>query len=418
MRKQFVKLSSLLLVSVLLFGMIACKKDDEKVAFVLSSLKADAIDLNLATPATNVPIDPTIVAGFSVDVNAATVTSATVTLVSQYDSKVVELTLTTVGASITIVPKTTLGSGSVYTLSFIGVASTDGQSIGTVVRTFTTEGAFAPDGPIAYWNFENNANDQMGKFNPIAGGIIDISYVASYKGIAGQAASFNGTTSLIQIANGNLLDSCNDFSLVFWVKGDSTKHAQFVMGLAGWFGFQFEMNFSADDNKGMCKLAAQYRYADNTSGSEDLWFNGNGSTNANGGWQGWTFCKDLWAGGGKVNDYIADKWAFVTCVYDATSKIGTLYLNGEKMKAQDFNLWPVGDPKTTVTGLKYNGAPGNKNFVFGFIQDMNDPTIADAWAQYSDPNNNHFKGLLDDVRIYHRPLSQEEITMMYNSAKP
>jgi hypothetical protein len=190
------------------------------------------------------------------------------------------------------------------------------------------------------------------------------------------------------------------------------------MGLAGWYGFQFEINQSSDDNKGMCKLAAQYRFADNTSGSEDLWFNGNGSTGANGGWQGWTFCKDLWTAGTDVNDYLSDKWAFITAVYDATSKVGTLYINGEKMKAQDFNLWPTGDAKTTVTGLKYNGATGNNTFVFGFIQDFDNPTIADSWAAYSDPNNNHFKGLLDDVRFYHKALSVTDIEAMYNSAKP
>jgi len=417
MKKQIVKISSLLLVAVLLIGMISCKKKDETVTFALSSLKAGSVDMNLATPATTVPINPTIEAGFTVAVNSVSVTAATVTLIGQYGNKSIEVTLTTAGTAVSIVPKTTLGNGSVYTLTFNGVMSTDGQSLGTVVRTFTTEGAFAPDGPIAYWNFENNANDQVGSFNPTSAGIIDLTYVASFKSIAGQAASFNGTTTLIEIPNGDLLDSTNDFSIAFWIKADSTKHGQFVMGLAGWYGFQFEINHTGNGGLGECKLAAQYRFADNTSGSEDLWFNGSGSYNGNGGWQGWTFCKDL-TGSGGVNAILADKWAFVTCVYDATAKTGTMYLNSEKMKAQDFNLWPAGDPKLTVTGLKYNGKPGNNTFVFGFIQDKLDPTIMDDWAKYDNPDNNHFKGLLDDVRIYHRPLTAEEITMMYNSAKP
>jgi hypothetical protein len=418
MKKQIVKLSSLLLVSILLFGMMACKKKDTVVTFALASLKAGSVDMNLATPATTVPISPTIVADFSVGVNPVTVTAATVTLIGQYGNKTIDLTLTTLNGTITIVPKTILGNGSVYTLTFNGVGATDGQSLGSVVRSFTTEGSFAPDGPIAYWNFENNANDQMGTFNPITGGVIDITYVTSFTAVAGMAASFNGTTSLIEIPNGNYLDSCSDFSISFWIYSDSTKHDQFCLGLAGWYGFQFEINHADDNNKGWCKLAAQYKFANGLSGSEDLWFNGDGKTGANGGWQGWTFCKDLKTGGSSVNAIIADKWAFVTCVYEAATKIGTLYLNGEKMKAQDFNLWPAGDAKLTVVGLRYNGTPGNKNFVFGFIQDKTDPSIPDAWAQYSDPANNHFKGLLDEVRIYHRPLTPTEITMMYNSAKP
>ncbi|MEI6900259.1 MAG: LamG-like jellyroll fold domain-containing protein, partial [Bacteroidota bacterium] len=337
--------------------------------------------------------------------------------VSQLGAKTVELTLTTAGSTITIVPKNVLGTGNGYTLTINGIMATDGQMLGSIVRNFTTEGAFAPEGPVAYWNFENNANDVMGNFNPVAGGAINITYVDSYKAMAGKAASFNGSTSLIEIPNGQRLDSTDSFTLAFWVKADSTKRGQFVMGLAGWYGFQFEINHGGNGGLGECKMAAQYRYADNTSGSEDLWFNGSGSYNGNGGWQGWTFCKDL-TGSGGVNSILADKWAFVTCVYDAATKLGTMYLNGEKMKAQDFNLWPAGDAKLGVTGLKYNGAVGNNTFVFGFIQDRVNPTIADDWAKYENPANNHFKGLLDDVRIYHRSLTLDEITMMYNSAKP
>jgi hypothetical protein len=417
MKKTIFRLSSLLFTAAFLMIVISCSKN-ETVTFSLSSLKAGDIDLNLSTPATGVPTNPTIIAGFTVNVDAASVTATTVTLLSQIDSKTVELTLTTSGSAITIVPKTILGTGSVYTLTITGIKSTDNQVLTSVVRSFTTEGAYAPGDPIAYWNFENNANDVMGTFNPMTGGIIDITYVDSYKSIAGKAASFNGTTSLIRIPNGNLLDSTADFSLAFWVKSDSSHHGQFVMGLAGWYGFQFEIEHGDDNNKGWCKLAAQYRYADNTSGSEDLWFNGDGKTKDNGGWQGWTFCKDLKDNGSNVNAYIADKWCFVTCVYDATSKVGTLYLNGEKMKAQDFNLWPAGDPKLTVTGLKYNGAAGNNTFVFGFIQDFAAPTIPDDWANYNITTNNHFKGLLDDVRIYHRPLTPTEIAAMYASAQP
>ena len=187
------------------------------------------------------------------------------------------------------------------------------------------------------------------------------------------------------------------------------------MGLAAWYGFQFEI---AGDYSS-CKLAAQYNYGDGTSGSEDLWFNGaaTNSTKDNGGWQGWTFCKDLTNSGG-VKALFANKWAYITCVYNSSTKVGTMYINGEKMKSQDFNLWPAGDKKLGVTGLKFAGNATNNAFVFGFIQDKTDPTITDSWAAYSDPANNHFKGMLDDVRIFHKPLTDTEIQLMYNSEKP
>ena len=92
-----------------------------------------------------------------------------------------------------------------------------------------------------------------------------------------------------------------DFTLAFWAKEDSSQHDQFVMGLAAWFGFQFEINndFGAS-NAGECKLAAQYSNVSDTSHSQDLWFNGaaTNSTKDNGGWKGWTYCNDLTGSGG------------------------------------------------------------------------------------------------------------------------
>jgi hypothetical protein len=41
----------------------------------------------------------------------------------------------------------------------------------------------------------------------------------------------------------------------------------------------------------------------------------------------------------------------------ATSKVATLYFNGEKMKTMDFNAWPEGEAKQGVVGLKYEGDP-------------------------------------------------------------
>ena len=93
-----------------------------------------------------------------------------------------------------------------------------------------------------------------------------------------------------------------------------------------------------------------------------------------------------------------------------------MYINGQKMKEQDFNLYPV--PLLNATGLKFAGNAANNSFVFGFIQDKVSPTIPDSWADYSNPANGHFKGLLDDVAIYHSVLTPALITLMYNSGKP
>jgi len=412
MRKQIVTLNVVLLALVMLIGVMGCKKkSDSPTAFGLSSLMSGTIDMNGATSPTNIPTNPTITASFSIAVNPSTVLNNAITLVRSYDGASIGMTVTVTGSTLTIVPTAGLGNGALYTLTFTSaIYSTDGQPLPAQKRTFTTIGTFIPDGMVAYYTFENSAADIMNHYNPSANGVIDLTYAPSYSIAAGQAAQFNGTTTLIEIPKGDSLMLTNDFTLAFWVKADSSKHGQFVMGIAGWYGFQFEI---ASDFT-WCKLAAQYECG-TTSASQDLWFPGDGQTKDNGGWKGWTYCQDLRTSGG-VPFLISNKWANIVCRFTSSTKIATMYINGTKMKEQDYNLYDA--PMTTATGLVYNGATGNNTFVFGFIQDKSNPTIPDSWADYTIPTNSHFKGLLDNVKVFHKSLTEQEIQLMYNSEKP
>ncbi|TAL65043.1 MAG: hypothetical protein EPN88_10105 [Bacteroidetes bacterium] len=416
--KRKILIPSVLMMMATVFITDSCKKD-EPVPLNLGTLMAGTIDLNAAIAPTNVPVNPTITATFTTEIDVATATSSNITLTEDYDAVSIPLTISASGKVVTITPVSNLANGALYKLAITtGLKASNGQKLTAIDRSFTTEGSFLPI-PVAYWTFSGNANDQTGTYNALAGGVTDITYVTGRNTTSGQAASFNGTTSLIQIPNGNVLENSSDFSLSFWIKVDTTaKRNQFVMGLAGWFGFQFEINSNVyGAQKGQCKLAAQYSISDGTTASQDLWFDGSGSTKDNGGWQGWTFCKDLNSGAGTgVNGLLAQQWAHVVCTYNHSTKIGTIYINGEKMKAQDFNLYPV--PLLNATGLKFAGNAANNSLVFGFIQDKVSPTILDGWADYSVPGNNHFKGLLDDVAIFHIALPPAVITLMYNSGKP
>ncbi len=404
-----------------------CKKSSP-APIDLGTLMVGTIDLNAASAPTNVPVNPVITATFTTEVDATTATASNITLTEDFDNVSIPLTISVAGKVVTITPTADLANGALYKLAITaGLKATDGEILTALTRSFTTVGSFLPAGVVAYWNFDGNTNDQTGVYNALSGGVTDITYVTGRNAASGQAASFNGTTSLIEIPNGDVLENTSDFSISFWMKDDTTggtptKHDQFVLGLAGWYGFQFEYNsniYGTGDNAqiGQCKLAAQYSISDGTSASQDLWLDGLGATKDNGGWQGWTFSKNLVAGGGTgVNGLLAQQWAHVVCTYDHSTKIGTMYINGQEMKAQDFNLYPV--PLLNATGLKFAGNAGNNSFVFGFIQDKVDPTIPDSWADYTNPANGHFHGLLDDVAIYHSVLTPALITLIYNSGKP
>ena len=281
-------------------------------------------------------------------------------------------------------------------------------------RSFTTIGTFVPAGQIAHWGFEDNANDDVGTYNPSATGVVDITYVDSRNAAAGKAASFNGTTSIIEIPNGDLLIDTDDFTISFWVKTNSADKTSghFVIGLGAFYGIQFEI-FGAYDG---AKFAIQYELEDGSTTAEDMWFPANAQDNTNGGWQGWDYAKAITSD--EMIALLKDTWLHVVYIYNSAEKQGILYYNGEKMKSFDFDLWPDGDPKRTVVGLKYGGVEPDvvNELAFGFIQSRAG-TMWDneTWGGYDFPEANHFKGLLDDIRIYNSIMTAQEVSMMYAS---
>lgn len=415
MKRKLAFLTVLLATLVVSTVFVACDKDDDPVELTLKTLVAGDIDMNGATSPSNIPANPTIVATFSTAVDAATAVAANIKLTQDYDDANIALTITVSGSTVTIVPQSELGGGALYLLEFTaGLKSTEGKFLTALRRSFTTVGTFVPAGVIAYWPFNDDANDAVGAYDPATAGVLDVTYTAGRSTAAGNAATFNGTSSLIEVPNGDDLMNTTDFTISFWVKTNSADktNGHFVMGLAGWFGFQYEI-FGGYDG---AKFAYQYNIADTMSASEDMWFPSLATDNTNGGWMGWTYAKSLTAD--EMMAKLKDAWLHVTYTYEANLKVGTLYYNGEKMKSFDFNLWPDGDAKRGVIGLKYAGAELGNKLAFGFIQARDNRTIGDEWADPTISTNNHFKGQLDDVRIFHKPLTATEISLMYNSEKP
>jgi hypothetical protein len=408
---------SLLLVMVIAITLTNCGNDDDPAALSLSSLTAGSIDLNGATSPNNVPTDASITATFSSNVDAETATESNITLTRDYDDAMMPLDIDVSGSTVTITPVDELGSGTLYILKFSGLESTSGGAMsGVIERNFTTAGAFSPAGVVAHFTFENSTNDVVGDYDPTVDDVVNITYVDSRSAAAGKAASFDGDASIIEVPNADDFMSYGDFAVSFWVKADGTKAGHFVFGLGAWKGFQFELASAWD----AAKAAIQYEQGDGTMDSEDSWFPGNGQTKDNGGWQGWTFHKDVTASGGVGETYFKSKWAHVVITYNAASKINTMYINGEKVKEHDFNLWPTDSKKKTVVGVGYagNDAPGNE-MAFGFIQARENRIITDTWADYAHADaTNHFKGQLDDFRVFNHSLTSTEVLLMYNSEKP
>lgn len=415
------KQSTLALFGAILIAttmLASCKKDSGPKALNVVSILAGTIDLNGAVSPTNVPTNATITVEFSTRVNPTTATAANIRVVQDYDNAVVPITITVDGNKVNITPTSRFGGGTLHRLTITaGLLSVENQPLTELSRTFTTAGNFLPSGIVAHWTFEDSANDVVGPYDPATSGVVGITYVASKNTKLGKAANFNGTTSIIEVPNGNVLMTVPNFTISFWVKAQSAGQegkGHFVMGLGAFYGFQFEI-FGGYDG---AKFAIRYGLADGTTTAEDMWFPSLATDATNGGWQGWDFARSLTAD--QMMAKLKDNWLHVTYTYNQSTRTGTLYYDGEKMKSFSFNLWPAGDAKRTVTGMKYGGtAPEVVNeLAFGFIQSRagtlwdNEP-----WGGYDFASANHFRGQLDDIKIYHKVLTPAEITLMYNSER-
>ncbi len=382
-------------------------------------------DLNGAATATDIALNSVITISFDRDLDASTVNGAAVSISS--DDGEVSSSVSSSGSTITIDPDVDMIRGTTYTLNLSGsLKSSEGGSFFATSRTFRTEGR-APvivpnvDNQIAYFNFDNNTDDAVGSFNP--DNVVSVTFGEDRFGQGNSTATFDGDESIIEIPNGDQLMASDDFTLSFWMKTNSVGHVNqdgnpssyFVMGLGAFFGFQFEIpaNFSS------CKLAMSYLLENGDEVSEDLWFNGSGEDKDNGGWQGWDFVANL-GGESGMQELLQDKWVNIICTYNADEKQGLMFINGELMKSQDFDLWPDEAPKRTVTGVHYRGVETDVEpiLAIGFIKSIDSPMWADTpWGDYAKPTSHHFKGDLDDIRIFDTSFSAEDAATLYNSEK-
>jgi hypothetical protein len=414
----------------------ACSDDEGSSSFTLTSLEAGAIDLNGATAAVDVPVNAVIVATFSKDVDETTTDA--ISLTRDFDDEDVPLTISVDGNEVTITPTDDLSGGAQFVLDVAGLESTDGKALTALSRSFTTAGFFVPEDQIAYWNFNDNTDDQVGAYDSDVE--IALTYANGRSTEAGKAGVFNGTTSIVEVPNGDDLITTDALTISFWIDLDTASvtatggyKGHFVMGVGAFNGLQFEV----DRNENWVKFATQNAIPTGTKGS-DMFFNADGTTQAtiaadNAGMDNATTL-DANFGKAGVRERM-NSWAHVVFTYDNASGVRSLYINGVLVMSQDFddltaaNGAGVGEQEflleTGMTFIPTAIAPGQPDYYdnkwsFGFWTSSAStfPSWGADCCQYSGVNNNHFKGMLDDVRFFHRAITADEVELMYNSEKP
>lgn len=433
------KTSKLLSSVLFLGGMIAftgCGKDDSgPAALTIVSIEASGtdlvtgnpvdLDLNGAAVASDVPVDVVVKVTFDRVLDATTATSANfsigdATLSVSADAEVVTITSTD-----------DLAKGTDYTITVTGVKAADGGIMNEVSRSFKTGGRKAVVAPAeasqsAFWNFDGNAIDQTGNYATSAE--IAVTYGVDRFGFAESAVVFDGDATLIEVADADQMMASNDYTMSWWMKTNSEGHVnengdpsgQFVFGLGAYFGFRLEIPSGYNNISLTHRWEIDNGVDDPTFRNEGFSFNGDGVYNETGGWKGHTFEADLTETGG-LEALIKDRWVHTVFTYNATTKVGSIYMDGQLMKSQDFNLYGETHPQQNCVGWGYGGEIPTvyPELAFGFVQSRAG-TLWDSepWGNYDVPTSNHYKGMLDDYRIFSAAYSADDVLQLYNDEKP
>ena len=217
---------------------------------------------------------------------------------------------------------------------------------------------------IAHWKLDET----------VAGPVVDTHGVNSganqgavigQPGMVGTAYEFNGTSNYVSVPCMNP----PELTLSAWLyrSGIDSTHADAI-----WGGWEWNSNVQLQEGYDV-------RFAPDSSALEfDL------VTQNSNGVRNWNVC---YTAGVSLN-----QWHYVAVTYDAASGVQTIYLDG--VAAQTV-YQPAGNTIVPVTGYPFA-----------------------MYLGYSTTNNGYFDGLIDDVKVFDRPLSAVEIAQQYPTFFP
>jgi hypothetical protein len=214
------------------------------------------------------------------------------------------------------------------------------------------------NGLVGWWPFNGNANDESGNGNngiPMNGAVLSTDRFAS----TNAAYSFDGVNGYIEILNSSSLNSSTQaITISTWFKINNW----FNVNNWGWFPIMSKSNLSSS-------------YGNYRSG---LYLN---ATNLKG-----FYCT---FNSGQIGDTVnlqLNTWNQIVYSIDDTNNLGKIYLNGILLKqgVTSYTGWSTTNTLPLILGL-------------------DNPGIAD-----------YANGSLDDIGIWSRALTQQEITDLYN----
>ena len=219
-------------------------------------------------------------------------------------------------------------------------------------------------GPIARWHADGNGRDSVGTNHAFS-----LRGVEFAKGVFGQAFKFNGDGASVNIMGSPALDLANQVTVEFWMKADSDNKMQGYQGLvtSEFYGVSIANGYS--------------------SGMGVMFF-----ISTDGGAQtapsSWPNTADANGGGAPVS---AGRWHHIAGTYDGTKL--QLYMDGRPQGRPAYHSGPI-SPMQRGNFISIGSEEGRT-------------------LESEVTHTRYFNGLIDEVGLYERALSAEEIAEIY-----
>lgn len=251
-------------------------------------------------------------------------------------------------------------------------------------------------GLVAHWPLDGNANDAVGGNNGTEYG--DITYVG---GVLGQAASFNGFSDYISAPHSTSLTINGPITISSWIKTPGNPNYESWLGIVNKKAIYFYFRGSLppppearyDGYTAAISNACQYYSSLNDVHPIQYTYNASETYLTDGRWHHILSAYD----GVMLKIYVDGK--------PDVSKIGVItgLVNRDEFTSYDEDVTPY--------------PWGSFSDPSGFYSGMRDaPLLIGMEPNDSFPKENYFKGLIDEVRIYNRALSDFEIEELYSQA--
>lgn len=229
---------------------------------------------------------------------------------------------------------------------------------------YTSASEIAPSNLVGYWSFDGNYVDSV---SGTAGTNVGTTFSGGIKGSALKGA----LNSYVLFTPGTSITSMSSFTLTYWVNSPAPSTG--IIGMVG--------------------LAK----TDGFWGNIEIFFE-NGGTNTNGKYRAHVQdgTADIFVSKDGIQN-LFDVWTNLALSYDAGTSTFKLYKDGAMIAS------------TVATGFGALTFSNPGKMVFGTVQFMTDPPLNNGTTQ---PWASYLTGSLDEVRMYNKALSDNEINSL------